>query len=205
MTDQRLRDLYGHALQARQPVGQCPAPEALLALARRAGPEAPRLETLDHVMGCTRCRSELDLLRAIEKAGGSVAGGPRLGRYLPLAIAASLLLAIGLGPMVRHWQRNAGEPSRGPAAELTLVAPAAGGDATVPVTFVWRAVPETRSYTVELLAGDGSVAFGANTVDTVLLLPAVRPIVPGEYRWWVRARVADGTERRSALRFLRIR
>lgn len=205
MTDQRLRDLYSRSLEAEQPDGQCPPPEALLALARRAGPEAPRLETLDHVMGCTRCRSELDLLRAIEKAGGSAGAGHRRGRYLPLAIAAALLLAIGVGPLLRYPQRNASEPTRGPSADLTLLAPAAGEVATVPVTFVWQPVPRTRSYTFELLSGDGTVAFSARTSDTVLVTSAVGALAPGQYRWWVRGTAADGTERRSDLRPLHTR
>jgi hypothetical protein len=205
MTEQRLRDLYSHSLEVRQPDGQCPPPEALLALARRAGLEGTRLETLDHVMRCNRCRSELDLLRAIEKAGGSIATEPRRRRHLALAMAAALLLAVGVGPLLRYWQHDASEPTRGPSAALALLAPAAGEVATVPVTFVWRPLPQARGYTFELLTGDGTVAFSARTSDTVLVTSAARTLAPGLYRWWVRGTAADGRERRSDLRALRIR
>jgi hypothetical protein len=79
-----------------------------------------------------------------------------------------------------------------------------GSVARVPVTFVWRAVPDTRNYTLELLTPDGTVAFTTRTSDTVLVTPAISPFAPGEYQWWVRATAADGSTRRSDLRGLRI-
>ena len=45
MTDDRLRELYQHALASRSAAtrGECPAPERLQALARREGSEEERL------------------------------------------------------------------------------------------------------------------------------------------------------------------
>src|SRR5918911_1340273 len=116
MSEERLRELYARALEAREPAQreQCPPPEALLALARREGPEAERLATLDHVMACARCRPEFDLLRAIDSAGAGEGEARRavpsptraLARrrwtrwtmLVPLALAATLVLAVALGP-----------------------------------------------------------------------------------------------------------
>src|ERR671936_384188 len=119
MSEERLRELYARALEARAPADreQCPPPEALLALARREGPEAQRLETLDHVMSCARCRAEFDLLRAIEAAGAGegqarseTRSQPRAHArrrwttFVPLALAATLVLAVALGPGRHLWQ-----------------------------------------------------------------------------------------------------
>ena len=71
VNDEQLREIYGGLMttSARRGPSSCPAPEALLALVRREGPEETRLATLDHVMSCADCRSEFDLLRSIELAG----------------------------------------------------------------------------------------------------------------------------------------
>jgi hypothetical protein len=213
LTDERLRELYGRALEAREPTGRqgCPSSEAILALTRREGLEAQRLETLDHVMSCARCRSEFDLLRAIEEAGTTTAGTPRTAkhlwgtRYVPLALAASLLLAIGLGLGHRYWQLHAPEVMRGPAPEVTLLAPPTEANTGAPLTFAWRPVPGARRYALEVLTEDGAAILHSETADTLLVVPASRALLPGRYQWWVRATADDGTERRSGVRRLRIR
>src|ERR671932_1785391 len=139
MSEERLRELYARALEAREPAGreQCPPPEALLALARREGPEAERLETLDHVMACVRCRSEFDLLRAIDAAGAgegqarAAVRSParafarrRWTTFVPLALAATLVLAVALGPGRHLWESGPGEVMRSKPAEAMLLAPA---------------------------------------------------------------------------------
>ena len=67
-------------------------------------------------------------------------------------------------------------------------------------TFVWRAVPTARRYTVELIAPDGAVVFGRETSDTSLTLPASADLRVGEYRWWVTAQTEDATRVRSEAR-----
>ena len=215
MTDQRLRDLYSLAIESRRRNDQCPPPEALLALVQREGAEAERLETLDHVMACAGCRSELDLLHAIEKAGRTL--GEQKGttparlkhlalpRYLGLALAASLVLAIGLGPARWLWRGESAQLTRGPGAALTLLAPIPGAIAEIPVTFVWRPVPQSREYTVEVLTRAGSLSFSTTTSDTVLIASSVAALVPGQYQWWVRARTANDVELRSQIQYFRIR
>ncbi|HEY0776919.1 MAG TPA: hypothetical protein VGD56_03035, partial [Gemmatirosa sp.] len=74
MTDDQLREAYAAHLRTRDPgtradPAACVSPEDLLALVRREGPEPHRLAVLDHVMQCERCRTEFELLRAVEAAG----------------------------------------------------------------------------------------------------------------------------------------
>lgn len=212
LTDERLRELYGRALTARAPTGrqQCPSPDAISALIRREGTEAQRLETLDHVMACARCRREFNLLRALEEAGARTVGPPSTAknawrRYVPFALAASLLLAAGLELGRRYWQPHAPEVMRGPAGEVTLLAPATEANSGAPLTFAWQAVPGARRYVLEVLTEDGTSILHAETPDTLLMVPTSGALLPGKYQWWVRATAEEGTERRSDMRRLRIR
>lgn len=210
-TDEQLRGAYGQALGARGAPdrARCVSPEALRDLAGRKGPEADRMATLDHAMGCPVCREEFELLRSIEIADrrgmrGAIGRIPWT-RVASIAAAASVVLALTLEPGRRLWQRGDGGPMRGAGDAVTVVAPA--NDAALgadPATFVWRAVPGARRYTLELLTPDGAVAASRETTDTTVTLAAQPALAPGEYRWWLLAVVDDGTERRSEMRRLRI-
>lgn len=227
MSEEGLREAYERALAARGGPGErsaCPAPEAILALVRRAGDEERRLAVLDHVMACPACRNEFELLRAIERAGeqatrgeapagvgdGGAAGAGRVvghiawRRWVPLAAAAALVLVVALGPGRRLWEPRA-ESVRGGGASLALVAPAdAAATAERTVRFVWRSAPGAEHYTLELLTGGGTLVLSRATPDTILTLPMSPALAPGDYRWWVTAAAADGSETRSATRTLRL-
>jgi hypothetical protein len=207
VSDERLRDLYAAALATGRARGTepHPSPEALAALAHREGPEAARLATLDHVMSCAACQRDFALLRAVERAGTESAasgrGGARRGWFLPAALAASLLVAIGIS---RSVLQSHDDTTRGDASAVTLVHPwpeAAAGD---PLAFVWRPVPGVRRYELEVLDAGGAVAVSAATSDTTAAPPAARALPPGDYRWWVRATTSDARTFRSALRPLRL-
>ena len=211
MTDDELRDAYARAMAARTSTTRtgCPRPDALVALVRREGPEATRLETLDHTMACAACRQEFELLRAID-AGESRASGPavlplRWQRPLALAIAASLVLAVGLGP-ARGWLTGRDVDTMR-SADMGVVAllPEAGATiASDSIDFTWRRVNDATRYHVELLTADGDVRLGAITVDTTIALAIPADLAPGAYRWWVRAELPGG-EQRSAARGLTVR
>ena len=209
MSDERLRDLYAIAVidQSAGVAGEHPAPEVIAALVRREGPEEGRLATLDHVMSCADCRRDFDLLRAVERAGvesGATArAGGRRGWLMPAALAASVLLAVGVG---RTVLRSGGDDTtRGDGhAAVVLVQPgreAVAGDA---LAFSWRAVPGASRYKLELLDGGGGVLASAATTDTSASPAAARALPPGDYRWWVRATTSDARSLRSALRPLRL-
>jgi hypothetical protein len=206
VSDERLRELYAAALAGRPPDTAHPAPEALAALARREGPEAGRLATLDHVMSCAECRRDFDLVRSVEGAGaGSGVAGRGAARqrwFIPAALAASLLLAVGLG---RQLLRTPADPTRGGRASgIVLVQPGADMPAGQPLTFAWHPVAGASRYEFELLDGTGAVAASAATADTSATPASARALPPGEYQWWVRALMADSRTLRSPLRSLRL-
>ena len=221
MTDEQLRQLYSDAL-ARSDAGgrrRCVSPEAMLALLRREGPEEQRLEALDHVMSCAACRGEMDLLRSIEQAGaeteraGASTDSPGVVRVLPrralralvpLALAASVLLAVGIGQRFVRSQAP-DEVLRGATDEVSLLAPAPEVPASGPITFAWQKVPGARSYRLEVLDAQGMVVFAETTDQTSVTLREPGHLAPGvEYRWGVRA-TTDAGVRASPLRSLRVR
>ena len=231
MTESRLRELYEQALAARGAGARerCVTPEAMLALVRREGSEDERLATLDHVMACAACSRELELLRAIERAGAESGAAdavtpaaereatadvvpirprarPTWQRFVPLALAASLLLAIGVGVLQRDGGPGVEDVVRGDVVGVTLLAPAAEVARGAPVTFAWRPVPDAVRYELELLDATGTVVYSATTGDTTAMMGDARRLEPGgEYRWWVRGVDAGGAQRASAMRHLRVR
>lgn len=208
MTDERLRALYQRSL--RIPGGEdrpaCPPPERLVALVARQGPETERLASLDHVLACAACRSEFELLRSLETAASHSRWPAALA---PLALAASLVLAVGGGVLL--WRAfGAGGDSRdvyrGAPAGVALVHPAGDVGVVDSRVFTWRALPKARGYAFELLAADGTPVFSGETADTSLTLPASVHLRPGEpYRWWVRAELESGLEERSPTAEFRLR
>ena len=209
MTDEELRRAYARATAAQRPANRaaCPSPDELLALARREGPEATRLATLDHAMACDSCRSELELLRAIEAAERRETGHHRATGWrtpLAIALAASVLLAIGLG-LGREWLgTRPSDTMRGGSGSIALLSP--GAAATIDgdsIVFAWRGVAGATRYVVELLDRDGNPVLGATTVDTTVILPRAETPA-GDYRWWVVAELPGG-ERRSETRPVTLR
>jgi hypothetical protein len=210
ISDEQLREAYARALEERGRThrGDCPSPEAMLALARREGRESDRLTTLDHVMSCGHCQQEFELLRALARAGGEEGRRAveqiRWRRYASVALAASVLLAVGVG-VEQRFGRDGADVLRGDADDIALAAPAAEAAvaASSPVVLAWHPLEGATRYSIELLSTDGTLAFSGQTADTTLIVAA--PPVAGEYRWLVRAQAGDGTERRSAARALRVR
>ena len=210
MNDARLRELYQRTRGARGRE-RCVAPEAMLAVLRREGPEEQRLEALDHVMGCSACRSEFELLRSIEQAGAGMTEGvrPAFARLapklaIPLALAASLILVITVGQRLRSPE--GADVERGITNGVTLLEPPSEIEAGTSLTFAWKPVPGAQSYVLELLDERGAVVFAAKTGETAVTLSDPLLMAPGKsYRWWVQTTNGSGNQRASALRSLRIR
>jgi hypothetical protein len=205
MSVPRLQELYAQALAGRSDAAEgCVPPEELLALVRKQGNEARRLQTLDHVMGCAACHREFELLRALEAAGGGSREPATVRssrRIMPLALAASVLLAIGVGIVMRNRESDT---TRGGRSALVLLTPAAEVAPAEPVTFSWRPLPGTQRYRLELLDRNGGAVFSQLTPDTSLTLPAAILQPGSSYRWWVRD-ATPGSPVASSLRALRIR
>lgn len=205
VTEAQLKDAYqAHLARTRAGRTSCPSPEAIQALVRREGDETTRLATLDHVMSCRDCRPELDLLRTVEEAGvrsGAVSAPNRRRWLMPAALAATLLVAVGLGRVVL---RPADDTVRsGDAARVELVAPGAEVTAGTPVSFAWRPVEGASRYRLEVLNESGDLAIEAETHDTALVSDSAARLAPGQYQWWVIA-LSPGPGPRSELRRLRV-
>lgn len=211
--DEKVREAYRRAVEARTapPRAGCVSADALLALVRREGREADRLATLDHAMACAPCRAEFELLRSLERAGGEHARaaveGIRWKRHVAMALAASVVLAVGVGTGRRVLDPDDGPMRSSTDAEIELLTPAVSQMvlAGSPVTFAWRPVPDARSYTVELLTAEGSVAVTTRTSDTVVQAFLADSLPAGDYYWSVRATAWDRSEMRSAARAVRVR
>jgi hypothetical protein len=207
MSDTRLQELYAQALARRSDSTSvdCVTPEQLLALVRREGAESDRLATLDHVMGCPACQREFDLLRAVESSGRRItAQRPvrSIGRRLaPLALAASLLLAVGVGLLVRN--RSAGDTVRGGGGQLTLLSPETEVTPGQPITFSWRSLAGVNRYQIEVLDQNGTAIFSQVTRDTTIIWRARLP-AGKQYQWWVRD-LTPGSHLVSPVRPLRVR
>jgi hypothetical protein len=195
LTDERhLRKLYSDWVGERQ-VGDratCVAPEAILSVVLGETGESERLATLDHVMSCPACHREYEYLTAVEEAGAETERVAERRpatwrRVLPLALAASVVLAIGgvvLRDQVRSWSDGA---ERGTGQEITQYLPASGGVVSGPPSFAWKPVPGATRYVLEVLGPDGAIVFSDSTSDTSVTLPRADALTPGTtYRWWVR-------------------
>ena len=218
MNDQRLRDLYQSAVATRTAVSRadCPDADALLALVRREGTEEERLRTLDHAMSCGECMRELELLRAIEKAGAGASGASPATRReavvswrraVPWALAASAVLAVSLVVGRDRGNGTGAEPMRGESAAITVHAPREGDIGTADsLVLAWQPVSGAARYVVEVLDADGRAAIADTTSDTLHVVRDLGRLAPGsDYRWWVRAPAADGAQRASPLFRLRAR
>lgn len=218
MTDERLKELYQHAIAARGEGArtECPPAERLLAVARREGSEEERLRTLDHAMSCGDCMRELELLRAIEMAGTRISGSGATARReparswrraVPLALAASAVLAVSLVIRGREGDRATDEPTRsGGGAAITLHTPR---DVELRIRdsllVAWQPVSGATRFVVEVLDADGRAVLADTTSDTTHVLRDLGRLAAGrDYRWWVRARGADGVQRTSPLVRLRV-
>ena len=189
----RLRDLYTASVEEREVVDRthCVEPEAILALVLGEAPEADRIATLDHVMSCPACHRDYEYLSAVEEAGDKterIAGrrAPQWRRILPLAAAASLVLAIG-GLMLKDRAGDDGV-ERGGAGGIALIAP--GNEevpAAGPLHFTWKSVPGAGRYVIEVQGAGGETVFSDSTADTTATLDGAGALSPGAtYTWSVR-------------------
>jgi hypothetical protein len=210
--ERRLRDALAGDHADGGVAGDAPAPDVVLdALAGRL-PEAERIRVLDAAARTVEGRRDLATLVVAVRAAESAApvdDEVRIAsRWLrrPVAAAATLVIAAGLGGGL-WWRTTRGPADDGPlrsgagaAAGVVLAAPTVDATPDAPPALAWRPVRGAVRYDVEVMAADGAVVHAATTGDTTLALPAAA--VPGAgaaYEWWVRARLPDGSVRRSPM------
>jgi len=209
--DEALRAAYEPALResATTHGPDCPTEQELLSAVRGEGDEAERLRVLDHALKCPACRRELALLHAVSsepRAARRVIRDLSWQRWMPAALAASLMLAAGLAGVVRYRTRNTEDITRAGAATGPVLVTPANGAAVRPglVRFVWRPIPGVIQYTLEVDATDGTVLFSSPTRDTTFSASIALTAV-GENRWLIRAKLQDGGEKRSETWVLKVR
>ena len=211
--DEALRAAYEPALRESTTTHgrDCPSETALLSAVRGEGGEAERLRVLDHALKCPACRRELALVHAV--SSGERNAAPQAlrdvswRRWMPAALAASVVVAAGLG-VIRARTRGAEDITRAGApagGSPALVTPASGAAVRAGmVQFVWRPVAGVIQYALEVDATDGTVLFSSTTRDT-MLRASIPPTATGDTRWLVRAKLQDGSEKRSEARVLTVR
>jgi hypothetical protein len=207
VNDQQVRAIYSGIMTSRHRSRRsaCPDPEVILALVRREGSEETRLATLDHVMSCADCRAEFDLIRSIELAGVEAGAVARPGRrwMAPLALAASVLLAVVIGRYALPGTPEREVVRSGEKDRLTLLAPPTEATTGSPILFAWHPIAGAGRYRLEVMNAGGEVVLEAETADTAIVLQSATDLEAGEYQWWVGATAP--ADARSALRPLRLK
>lgn len=120
----------------------------------------------------------------------------------PILLAASLMLVAGTSWYV-YTLPTAGDEVRDASAVVELAAVSAS-DARAPITLRWTALRDGARYSVEVLDANDLPIFTRETNDTQVVVPAAA-LVPGTYRWYVRARGADRSEIRSRVESFQVR
>ena len=144
-------------------------------------------------------------------AGGAPRSAPAVsarpwwrGAALPTAIAAALVLGVGLGQSFRNRPADV-EVTRG-AEDAGALAPTATVVEGGAPRLAWRSLPGATRYAVEVVDAEGTAVYEAATTDTTLTLPgSVTLRADREYSWIVRATDDAGAERGSAVRRLTVR
>lgn len=217
MSDDKLRAAYNAYVHDNAPRDRsgCPTPEQLQTLAESGqGGNNTNLKMLDHVFGCAFCRADFALLRAVqtgvqssnetEQASGTKTEPRRTWFTGPrIAIAASLLFAIGIGSESLRRARSSelrGTPTD--ASDVVIVSPSVNATISPDAAFVWRKVVGAVSYELQLLDTAGGVVTSQITSDTVYTPNSderARIAALSKLDWFVAARRSDGNERRSAI------
>lgn len=196
----RLRSRAGSDVRT-----DAPAPERLWDAVAGRLDEDERLRVLDVALRTERGRRELALLRTASAAADEAFPGARARAWWArpgLAAAAAALLVVGVGGSA--WWSSGGDRApvdvlRAGEQSASRVALAAGDvRMTEGARLRWHAVPGAIRYDVEVLGAEGAVLQAAGTPDTSVALTPRLALPPGGAEWWVRARMPDGSTRRSA-------
>lgn len=212
MSDDKLRAAFNAEVARSAPKDRsaCPTPEQLQALAESGqGGDSANLKTMDHIFGCAYCRADFALLRSVRSGvaaadnGSSNAPARRSWFNGPrIAIAASILFAIGIGNESLRRTRTSEVRNASEANDVVLVSPPDGSIVAAVPTFVWRKVPGAAAYEVQLVDTTGVVITTQITSDTVFIPNAedrARIAALKSFDWFVSARRSDGNERRSVV------
>ena len=198
-----MRDVYERVLADREARGVASdvSVEDIVAVVERRGPEEQRTAILNRLLTTADGRRELDLVRAAVRSSQA----PRVSRFrIPLAIAATLAIALLGRALVQNEPEDVVRGNEGTSVSISLLSPPEEVAQSDLGRFVWTRVPAATSYQPELIDDSGLVVWTENTTDTTIALPGPIVLTLGKtYRWRVVARTEAG-EVLSASRPLRI-
>ena len=202
MTEAALREVYDRLLRERGSGSGVPdiPVETVQALAAGSYAGADRLELLDRLLAHPVTARELRFFGEL----AAQAPPERSRRMLPWALAATLLLSAGAATL---WTltRPPVDLVRGESEGFALIEPAQDASVGPGSRFVWQRASGAQSYRLELVDGEGNLAFSAVTEDTMAVLPDSLATLPtGDYLARVHATLGDGTTRRSPATRLRV-
>jgi hypothetical protein len=195
----RLRKAYARLLEARAASGNPPdfPVEEVQALAEGTHAGTDREARLDAILADPRTADEFQFFLDLARDRPAARRAPP--HWLP--IAASLVIATGVLGLWRTLGTGTEEPLRGLDPTVQLIAPAGGAAIEPGTVFVWHPVENASDYRLEVMDEEGNSLVSVLTIDTTYLMPVSHPPAPGiRYRWWVVARLHDGTELRAEAR-----
>ena len=200
MNDTQLRHAYEQLMQRRSHQDAPPAVslEVIQELAQVRRVPDDRLELLDTILAHPVTRDEFYFLRGL--AQSRPAARP-VSRVAVWAIAAALLLAVGISTVQRFPGRAQPEPMRGGVATIELAAPLPGASLSRSTRFAWHPMAGAARYTIDLVGPGGDVIWSAVTPETTAVVPPNVPLgSSARHVWMVRAAMSDGTTLRSTAR-----
>ena len=157
--------------------------------------ERARIES--HLSACAACRDEVsDAARIINTLPRRAPA--RRNALIAVAGIAAVLFVV----LVPRASRDTGDiRHRGvttQAGQPTIIAPS--GPVAAADVFTWSAVPNATRYDVRVSDSTGSVAWTAQTSDTIARLPRdIHLLSATPYYWKVEARTTDGRSEESEL------
>lgn len=203
----RLREAFRSLASDARPTEDCPAPETLWEGLDETLPVDQLRDVVDHTASCAACAEAWRLAVELRAGEASAAERPRAasrvlpfrGRRLlvPLAAAATLVLAVGLGVL---WQGGFGErpgyrePGR---QEIRSLVPEGEPLDRQACRLRWTGAPEGSRYEVSVTSeGLAVIATARELATPSYLVPAsaLEALPAGAQLFWqVGARLDDGT------------
>lgn len=170
-----------------------------LALGEIDGPA--RDAWFDHITTCEPCTQVwrgLQLLKVEAEGQGLIARHSARSWWMPLAAAATIVLAVGGFLLTRPTIPDAAVV-RSPAALASIDGLMMAYDPQGIPTLVWPPVAAAISYRVEVFAEDGRPVWSTEATAPPVRWPAETPRTKAPYRWRVEAHGANGPIARSRL------